>query len=553
MAKQIKFNEEARAAILAGVNKVANVVKVTYGPMGRDVVLDKGFGSPTVTNDGVTVAKEVELEDKFENIGAELVKEVATKTNEIAGDGTTTATVLTQAMLTEGIKNIVAGNDPIAIQSGMRKAVRAAVEGLKSISQEVQDKKEKAQVATISSLDKEVGEMIADAMEEVGKDGVITVEESQTMGLEKEVVKGMRIDKGFVSPYMVTDSQRMEAEMTDVAILVTDQKISAIKDVLPLLESLAQAGKKDLVIIAEDIEGEALATFVVNKLRGTFNVLGIKAPGFGDRRKDMLQDIAILTGARFITEDMGLKLDNASADDLGSARKVIANKEHATIVEGKGDQQAVTDRVNQIKAAYQDSTSDFDKEKLQERMAKLAGGVAVIKVGAATETEMKEKKYKIEDALNATRAAVEEGIIPGGGSSFLKVAYALKGLMKEEVTGDEEIGLRIVQKAMIAPFRQIAANAGMTDIALIVESVKDIKDKHQGYDFKNGEVKNMLDAGIIDPLKVARAGLENAASIASTMLTTEAVVTDLPDDKDGGMPDMGGGMPGMGGGKLCGG
>ena len=548
MAKQVSFHEDARAAIKAGVDKIANVVKVSFGPKGRDVVLDKGFGSPIITNDGVTIAKEIELPDKFENIGAQLVKEVAEKTNDVAGDGTTTATVLAQAMISEGIKNIVAGNDPIAIKSGMQKAVRAAVEGLKSIHKPVKDKKEKAQVATISSLDPKVGEMIADAMEEVGENGVITVEESQTMGLEKEVVKGMRFDKGYVSPYMITDTQRMEAVMENPYILVTDQKISAINDILPLLEKLAQSGKKELVIIADDIEGEALATFVVNKLRGTFSVLAVKAPGFGDRRKEMLQDIAVLTGARFISEDLGLKLEGIAVEDLGSARKVISTKENTTIVEGKGDPKDVEARVNQIRAELNEATSEFDKEKLQERLAKLAGGVAVLKVGAATETEMKEKKYKIEDALNATRAAVEEGIILGGGSAFVKVAYALKNFLKGKVSDEEQIGVKIVQQAMLAPFRQIAFNAGLTDVSLIIEKVKDINNPNQGYDFVSGEVKDLLAAGIIDPLKVARTALENAASIASTLLTTEAVVTDIPEEKETNqsMPDMGGGMSGMG-------
>lgn len=549
MAKQVSFHEEARASIKAGVDKIANVVKVSFGPKGRDVVLDKGFGSPTITNDGVTIAKEIELPDKFENIGAQLVKEVAEKTNDVAGDGTTTATVLAQAMISEGIKNIVAGNDPIAIKSGMQKAVRAAVEGLKSIYKPVKDKKEKSQVATISSLDPKVGEMIADAMEEVGQNGVITVEESQTMGLEKEVVKGMRFDKGYVSPYMVTDAQRMEAVVEDAPVLVTDQKISAMSDILPLLEKLAQSGKKELVIIADDVEGEALATFVVNKLRGTFSVLAVKAPGFGDRRKDMLQDIAVLTGARYISEDIGLKLDSVDLEDLGSAHKIISTKETTTIVEGKGDAKDVEDRVNQIRAELSESSSEFDKEKLQERLAKLAGGVAVLKVGAATETEMKEKKYKIEDALNATRAAVEEGIVLGGGSAFVKVAYALKNFLKEKVSDEEQIGVKIIQQAMLAPFRQIAANAGITDVSVIVEQIKDINQPNIGYDFLSNETKDMLAAGIIDPVKVSRAALENAASIASTLLTTEAVVTDLPEDKDSssaGMPDMSGGMPGMG-------
>jgi len=551
MAKQVKFHEDARASIKAGVDKIANVVKVSYGPMGRDVVLDKAYGSPIITNDGVTIAKEIELEDKFENIGAALVKEVASKTNDDAGDGTTTATVLTQAMIAEGIKNIVAGNDPIAIKRGMQKAVVAAVAGLKSISQPVKDKKEKSQVATISSLDEEVGVMIADAMEEVGEDGVITVEESQTMGLEKEVVKGMRFDKGYVSPYMTTDTQRMEAVMEDPYILVTDKKISAVKDILPLLENMAQSGKKDLVIIAEDIDGEALATFVVNKLRGIFNVLGIKAPGFGDRRKEMLADIAVLTGARYITEDMGLKLEATVIDDLGSARKVITTNETTTIVEGKGDKKFVEERVEQIRGQIKESNSDFDKEKLQERLAKLAGGVAVIKVGAATETEMKEKKYKIEDALNATRAAVEEGIIPGGGSAFLKVSSSLDQFIADDISDTEKIGVNIIRRALEAPFRQIAANAGMHDVSVIMEEIKDIKKAQLGYDFKKAEIVDLVANGIIDPLKVSRSALENSVSIAGTLLTTEAVVTDMPEKKDKdhlGMSDMSGmsGMPGMG-------
>jgi len=545
MAKLIKFHEDGRAAIKAGVDKIANVVKVSLGPKGRNVVLDKGFGAPTITNDGVTIAKDVELEDKFENIGAELIKEVAEKTNDVAGDGTTTATVLAQALIEEGIKNIVAGNDPIALKRGMDKALAAAVAGMKSISKPIKDKKEKMQVATISSLDEKVGGLIAEAMEEVGTDGVITVEESQTMGLEKEVVKGMRFDKGYVSPYMVTDPNRMEAVYEDPYILITDKKISAINEILPLLEKVAQSGKKDIVIIADDVEGEALATFVVNKLRGTFNVLAVKAPGFGDRRKEMLKDIAVLTGATFISEELGLKLENANLDDLGSARKVVASKENTTIVEGKGEAKEIENRIGAIRKEYQDSTSDFDKEKLQERLAKLAGGVAVIKVGAATETEMKQKKYKIEDALNATKAAVEEGIIPGGGSALIKVAYALDSFNQTKVEEDEEVGFKIVQKALAEPLRQIAKNAGIGDIAKIVEDIKDIKDTASGYDFAKNEKTDMIKAGIIDPLKVTRSALENAVSVASTLLTTEAVVTDKPEPKEN--HDHGAGMPGMGG------
>ncbi len=536
MAKMIRFHEDARNAIKAGVDKIANAVKVSLGPKGRNVVLDKGFGSPTITNDGVTIAKEVELEDKFENIGAELVKEVAEKTNDIAGDGTSTATVLSQALVEEGIKNIVAGNDPIAIKRGMDKALAAAVKGLQSISKPIKSKKEKQQVATISSLDEKVGELIAEIMEEVGSDGVITVEESQTLGLQKEVVKGMRFDKGFVSPYMVTDPARMEAVFEDPYILVTDRKVSALNEILPLLEKVAQSGKKEMVIIADDIEGEALATFVVNKLRGTFNVLAVKAPGFGDRRKEMLQDIAVLTGATFISEDLGLKLENTELDDLGSARKVIATKEHTTIVEGKGDPKVIEERVAAIRNEYENATSEFDKEKLQERLAKLASGVGVIKVGAATETEMKQKKYKIEDALNATKAAVEEGIVPGGGSALVKVAKALDDLLEDNVDDDERVGVNIVRRALFAPLRQIAHNAGISDVSVILQDIDDIKDAETGWDFVNNKKVNMVEAGIIDPLKVTRTALENSVSMASTLLTTEAVITDKPEEKESSAP-----------------
>ena len=536
MAKMIRFHEDARNAIKAGVDKIANAVKVSLGPKGRNVVLDKGFGSPTITNDGVTIAKEVELEDKFENIGAELVKEVAEKTNDIAGDGTSTATVLSQALVEEGIKNIVAGNDPIAIKRGMDKALAAAVKGLQSISKPIKSKKEKQQVATISSLDEKVGELIAEIMEEVGSDGVITVEESQTLGLQKEVVKGMRFDKGFVSPYMVTDPARMEAVFEDPYILVTDRKVSALSEILPLLEKVAQSGKKEMVIIADDIEGEALATFVVNKLRGTFNVLAVKAPGFGDRRKEMLQDIAVLTGATFISEDLGLKLENTELDDLGSARKVIATKEHTTIVEGKGDPKVIEERVAAIRNEYENATSEFDKEKLQERLAKLASGVGVIKVGAATETEMKQKKYKIEDALNATKAAVEEGIVPGGGSALVKVAKALDDLLEDNVDDDERVGVNIVRRALFAPLRQIAHNAGISDVSVILQDIDDIKDAETGWDFVNNKKVNMVEAGIIDPLKVTRTALENSVSMASTLLTTEAVITDKPEEKESSAP-----------------
>ncbi|MFA6428215.1 MAG: chaperonin GroEL [Candidatus Buchananbacteria bacterium] len=548
MAKQILYSEAARAAIKRGVDKIANAVKVSLGPKGRNVILDKGFGSPVITNDGVTIAKEIELEDKFENIGASLIQEVANKTNDVAGDGTTTATVLAQAIIEEGFKNVAAGNDPMDIRRGIEKAVISAVKALKSISKPVNGKKEVAQVATISSLDAQVGELIAEIMDEVGKDGVVTVEESQTMGLEKEVVKGMRFDKGYVSAYMVTNTERMEAEYNNAAILITEKKISAIREILPLLEKLAQSGTKELVIIADEVDGEALATLVVNKLRGTFNVLAVKAPGFGDRRKEMLQDIAVLTGGTVISEELGHKLENTTPEQLGHARKVVASKDYTTIVEGKGEEKLIKDRVAQIKNEYDKATSDYDKEKLQERLAKLSGGVGVIKVGAATETEMKEKKFKIEDALHATKAAVEEGIVPGGGAALVKVAYALDELVGK-VTEEEKVGVAIIKRSLEAPLRQIAANAGIKDIALIVNEIKDIKDAHSGYDFAKMEKADMLERGIVDPLKVTRTALENAASIAATLLMTEAVVTDIPEKKEnaaGGMPGMGGMGGGMG-------
>ncbi|OGY45285.1 MAG: chaperonin GroL [Candidatus Buchananbacteria bacterium RIFCSPHIGHO2_01_FULL_39_14] len=547
MAKQLLFNEKARSAIKQGIDQVANAVKVSLGPKGRNVVLDKGYGSPTVTNDGVTIAKDIDLQDKFENVGASLIKEVAEKTNDVAGDGTTTATVLAQAIIEEGLKNVAAGTDPINLKSGIQKAVAAAVIGLKKITKPIKDQKEVAQVATISSLDPQVGQMIADIMQEVSKDGVVTVEESQTFGLQKEVVQGMRFDKGYVSPYMITNAERMEADFSEPYILITDQKISAIHDILPLLEKIAQGGKKELVIIADEIEGEALATFVVNKLRGTFNVLGVKAPGFGDRRKEILADIAILTGGTVIAEEMGLKLEKADLDHLGQARKVIATKEYTTIIDGKGDKKRIQDRISQLKKELEMSDSEFDKEKLQERLAKLAGGVGVIKVGAATETEMKEKKFKIEDALNATKAAVAEGIVPGGGAALVKVANALNELLKEnkiELTEDEKVGARIIQQALTAPLRQIAANAGVRDISLILNEIKDINDAALGYDFNTMQKVDMLKAGIVDPMKVTRTALENAASIATTLITMEVVIADLPEKKE----EHGHGMPGMGGG-----
>lgn len=546
MAKQLIFGQEARAKVKLGVDKVANAVKVSLGPKGRDVILDRGFGSPIITNDGVTIAKEIDLEDKFENVGASLIKEVAEKTNDVAGDGTTTATVLTQAIIEEGLKNVAAGTDPVALKSGMQKATNVVIEGLKKITKPIKDKKEVAQVATISSLDPLVGQMIADIMEEVGKDGVVTVEESQTFGLQKEVVQGMRFDKGYISPYMVTSTERMEADFEDPYILITDQKVSAIHDILPLLEKIAQSGRKELVIIADEIEGEALATFVVNKLRGTFNVLGIKAPGFGDRRKEMLADIAVLTGGQVITEEIGLKLEKTEIEHLGQSRKVIATKEYTTIVDGKGDKKILADRIAKIKKELETTDSQFDKEKLQERLAKLAGGVGVIKVGAATETEMKEKKFKIEDALNATRAAVEEGIVPGGGAALAKIANAMDDLLKEfkvELNDEEKIGAKIIQISLSAPLRQIAANAGIKDISLILNEIKDINDANSGYDFNTGKKVDMLKAGIVDPMKVTRTALENATSIASTLITMETVITDMPQKEE---PHNHGGMPGMG-------
>jgi len=544
MAKKILFSEDSRAALKRGMEKLANAVKVSLGPKGRNVILDRGFGSPTITNDGVTIAKEIELEDKAENIGAELLKEVATKTNDVAGDGTTTAVVLAHALIEEGIKNVVAGNDPLAIKRGIDKTVQAVVRGLKQIAKPIKTQKEIAQVATISSQDQKVGDLIAEVMEEVGKDGVITVEESQALGVEKEVVKGMRFDKGYISSYMITNTERMEADYEDPYILITDKKISAVSEILPILEKIATSGKKELVVIADEVEGEALATFVVNKLRGTFNVLAVKAPGFGDRRKEALQDIAVLTGGKVISEDVGLKLENTETSDLGQAHKVIATKENTTIVGGKGEEAKIKERVSLIKKEIEQTESDFDREKLQERLAKLAGGVGVIRVGAATETEMREKKFKIEDALNATRAAVEEGIVPGGGAALIKVAHSLDELLKGvEFLAGEKVGAAIVRKALEAPLRQIAFNAGITDVSLILADIKDLNNPNTGYDFGKLEKADMIASGIVDPVKVTRSALENAASIASILLTTECLVTDIPEKsehKHGGAGDMGG-------------
>ncbi len=548
MAKIIISSNEAREKIMAGVDKLANVVKVTLGPKGRNIVLDRGFGSPTITNDGVTIAKEISLEDKFENVGASLMQEVAEKTNEVAGDGTTTATVLAQAILNQW-RELRNQSDVYAVKRGMNKAVDFVIAELKTMKKDVQTSEEIAQVGTISSLDEEVGKLIAECMKDVGKDGVITVEEGQTVGLEKEVVKGMRFDKGYVSPYMVTNPERMEAVWENPAILITDKKISSIQEVLPLLEKVAQSGRKELVIIADELEGEALATFLLNKLRGTFSVLAVKAPGFGDRRKEMLADIAILTGGKVITEDLGLKLDTAALEDLGSARKVIATKDNTTIVDGGGQKTEVEKRVAMIKNELKNSTSEYEKEKLQERLARLAGGVAVIKVGAATETEMKEKKFKIEDALNATKAAVEEGIVSGGGTALAKIAPKLE-TMAEEVTNAERVGVMIIRRAIEAPLKQIATNSGLNEASVLAEVQKSEPD--MGFDFggfdpnnwKNG-MKNLISAGIIDPVKVTRTALQNASSIAGELLTTEAVVVDKPEAKSP-TPPMGG-MGGMGG------
>lgn len=541
MAKEIKFSEETRRALEAGVNKLADTVKVTLGPKGRNVILDKKFGSPLITNDGVTIAKEIELEDRFENMGAQLVKEVATKTNDVAGDGTTTATVLAQAIIREGLKNVTAGANPILLRKGIQKAVTVAVEELKNQSRIVETQEAISQVASISAGDEEVGKLIAEAMEIVGKDGVITVEESQTMNTELDAVEGMQFDRGFVSAYMVTDVDKMEAVLNDPYILITDKKISNIQELLPVLEQIVQQGKK-LLIIAEDVEGEALSTLVVNKLRGTFDVVAVKAPGFGDRRKEMLQDIAILTGAQVISEELGYDLKEADLSMLGRASSVKVTKESTTIVDGSGDKKAIEDRVTQIKHQVEQTTSDFDREKLMERLAKLAGGVAVVKVGAATEVELKERKLRIEDALNATRAAVEEGIVAGGGTAFVSVIPAI-GTLIESLEGEVNLGAQIVKKALEEPLRQIAINAGLEG-AVIVQNVVN-SEAETGFDALNEKYVNMIEAGIVDPTKVSRSALQNAASIASTFLTTEAAVADLPEKEDVGMPGMGGGMPGM--------
>lgn len=541
MAKLIQFDEEARRGLECGVNKLADAVKVTLGPKGRNVVLEKKFGSPTITNDGVTIAKDIELEDPFENMGAALVREVATKTNDIAGDGTTTATLLAQSIVHEGMKNVVAGANPMVLKRGIKKATDCLVKKLQENAKTVSTKEEKAQVASISAGDTEIGGLIADAMEKVGNDGVITVEESKTMETSLETVEGMQFDRGYISPYMVTDPDKMEAVLSNPYVFITDRKITMIQDIMPVLEKVVQQGR-ELLIIAEDIEGEALATLVVNRLRGTFKAVAVKAPGFGDRRKAMLQDIATLTGATVISEEVGRKLDSATVADLGSCSQVRVTKDLTTIVDGAGDKQAIADRVASIRAQIPETTSQFDKEKLQERLAKLSGGVAVIKVGAATETELKDKKLRIEDALNATRAAVAEGIVAGGGTALLQVQPALDELEKE-TEGDEKTGIDIVRRAIEAPVRQIANNAGLEG-AVIVEAVKKAK-KGIGFNAQTEEYVDMIKSGIVDPCKVTRSALQNAASIAAMILTTEAVVADKPAENPAPAAPAMGGMPGM--------
>ncbi|NLJ69493.1 MAG: chaperonin GroEL [Firmicutes bacterium] len=540
MAKELLYSEQARRKLEKGVNTLADAVKITLGPKGRNVVLEKKYGSPTITNDGVTIAREIELEDPFENMGAQLVKEVATKTNDVAGDGTTTATVLAQAMIREGLKNVAAGANPMDLKKGIDKAVEIAVEHIKGVAKPVETRNAIAQVAAISADDQEIGELIAEAMEKVGKDGVITVEESHTFGTELEVVEGLQFDRGFISHYFVTDTERMEAVLEEPFILITDRKISAIQDLLPVLERMIQTGKP-LLIIAEDIEGEALATLVLNKLRGTLNVAAVKAPGFGDRRKAMLEDIAVVTGGQVISEEMGLKLENTTIDQLGSARQVIIKKEDTTIVDGKGSQDAIKARINQIRVQIDETDSDYDREKLQERLAKLAGGVAVVKVGAATETELKEVKHRIEDALSATRAAVEEGIVPGGGVTLLNAVTALDNL---NLSGDVKTGADIVRRALTEPVRLIASNAGLEG-AVVVEKTKTLK-AGVGYNAVTGEYVDMMEAGIVDPAKVTRSALQNAASIAGMLLTTETLIADTPEPEEP-MPGGPGGMGGMGG------
>ena len=536
MAKQILFNEKARAKLKAGVDKMANAVKITLGPRGRAVVLDKGYGAPTITLDGVTIAKEIELPDRVENIGAELIKEVASKTNDVAGDGTTTATLLAQSFINEGLKNVTSGVDPIAMRRGIEKAYEEVLSSLKNISQKITSQEEIAQVATISARDEEIGKLIADVISQVGKDGVVTVEESQALGLSKELVEGLQFDRGYISPYMVTNPERMETVLENPYILVTDQKISAISALLPLLEKLIQAGKKDLMIIADEIDGEALATLVVNKIRGIFNILGVKAPGFGDRRKEMLQDIATVTGAEFISEEVGRKLENTDLIALGQAHRVVANKDNTTIVGGKGEKTEIDKRIAQLKVQIQKTDSEFDREHLQERLGKLSGGVAVVKVGAATEVAQKEKQHRIEDAVAATKAAIDEGIVPGGGVALVRTAKAVEALIDKYDKGQlaEIVGAKIILEGLYAPLKQIAENAGYNG-AVVLNKVKEGKDDF-GFNAATGQFENLLKSGVIDPAKVTRLALQNAVSVASLLLITEAVVAELPEEKKDKMP-----------------
>ncbi len=551
MAKQIRFSEHARKSLKKGVDAVADAVKVTIGPRGRNVILDKGYGTPTITNDGVSIAKEITLEDKYENMGAEIIKEVANKTNDVAGDGTTTSVVLAQAMIGEGLKHTSMGVSAMGVREGIESAAQEAVEELKKISKRIQNNEEIEQVATISAESKEIGSIISKTIQKVGEDGVVTVEESQSFGVESEVVEGMQFDKGYVSPYMVTDAERMEAEMKDAPILITDGKISTVKEILPVLEKLSQSGKKDVVIIADDVEGEALATFVVNKLRGSFNVLAIKAPGYGDRKKAVLEDIAVTVGATVVSEDVGLSLDKAELTHLGKARRIVSTKDETTIIGGKGKKAEIEARAAQLKTQREQSSSKFDKEKLDERIAKLVGGVAVIHVGAATETEMKYLKLKIEDAVNATKAAIKEGVVAGGGSALAKIAHKIGNKKPDGEAPERAIGYNILIRALSTPLKQIAMNAGKDDGSVIVDQVKNSSSDHAGYDAVNDEiVSDMLKKGIIDPVRVTRSAVQNAASAAAILLTTEVAITDIPEDKkdagagDSGM-DGGMGMPGM--------
>jgi chaperonin GroEL len=541
MAKDLKFSSDARTALVNGVDKLADTVKITLGPKGRNVVLSRSFGSPIITNDGVTIAKEIELEDQFENMGAQLVKEVATKTNDVAGDGTTTATLLAQAIIREGLKNLAAGANPMGLKKGIEQAVGVVVDELKTKSKKVENKEEITQVASISAADRTIGQLISDAMEKVGNDGVITVEEGKSMDTELEFTEGMQFDRGYLSSYMVTDTDKMEAVLDNPYILITDKKINNIQEILPILEQIVQQGGK-LLIIAEDVEGEALATLVVNKLRGTFNCVAVKAPGFGDRRKAMLSDIAAVTGAEVISDELGLELKNVTVEQLGRARQIKVDKENTIIVEGEGQKEAVEERINQIRKQIPETDSEYDKEKLQERLAKLAGGVAVIKVGAATETELKERKYRIEDALNATRAAVEEGVVSGGGTAYINAIKPLEELL-ETLEGDEKTGASIIRRAIEEPIRQIAANAGLEG-SVVVENLKN-KEEGMGFDAANGQYVDMFQAGIIDPTKVSRSAIQNAASVSAMFLTTEVAVVEIPKDEPAMPGGMGGGMPMM--------